>query len=697
MKKHIWIPILILVVLAVAAVVLAVIFHTGGPYKGTVTEKTSGNPVAGVSVTDGKHVVKTDENGAFTLKGFRKTHFITVTAPAGYTAKAYYIPTDKQTESYDFTLEKSAVPAGAAHSFLQISDTEVGENGTGDWQAHIKSVAESQNAAFLVHTGDICYEAGLKSHIRDMNTDTMGLPVYYCIGNHDYVDGKFGEELFESLYGPTWYSFEVGNVHYIVTPFGSGADRSSAYSQKDLLRWLKNDLENTDENMKVVVFNHTLCRSADYTFKVDGKTLDLKAYNLIAWAFGHYHYNYVEEINGVLNISTARPDSGGIDSSVSGTRQVLIAADGTVSTKMHYYDFVETEARAVAPQNTVWTTYLGDNILFCDTVFENGKVYTATATNDFPHTSGVYCLSAQDGSVQWQFKTKNDVKNNVVLAGDNLYAQDAAGNVYCLSKENGKLVWSAKVNLGNAFCTSSALCVANGTVFAGGSTGVIALRADTGEALWENTRNKGETSPTEFIVTGNKLIVSSNWDALVALDAATGKQLWENKDSDIRFRSSTPIAVDDNTLLVADSGAIMLVDSNTGEIISKTSPEGYNFSSSAQPAVSGNVAYIATATKGVLAFDLTTHEILWNTPVESGMVGTAPYVGKSQTVESTLVLDGDTLVFGASDGNLYRISTADGSVLQTAAVGAPIFGKAANADGDWIVGDFAGRVSRVKL
>ena len=38
-----------------------------------------------------------------------------------------------------------------------------------------------------------------------------------------------------------------------------------------------------------------------------------------------------------------------------------------------------------------------------------------------------------------------------------------------------------------------------------------------------------------------------------------------------------------------------------------------------------------------------------------------------------------------------------GSIMQTGSVGAPIFGKAANADGDWIVGDFAGRVSRVKI
>lgn len=233
-KKKILALVVILAVIVIAAVVLAIVFHNDGPYKGKVLD-AGGAPVAGVSVSDGKHVVKTDADGNFELRGWYETHFITVTAPAGYLAQTYYIRADKKTESYDFTLTKSEIPAGAAHSFLQISDSEIGEKGTGEWLAHVKQVGAETDAAFLIHTGDICYEDGLKRHIRDMNTETMGLPVYYCIGNHDYVDGKYGEELFESIYGPTWYSFEVGNVHYIVTPFGPGGRQGVLLLQKGLL------------------------------------------------------------------------------------------------------------------------------------------------------------------------------------------------------------------------------------------------------------------------------------------------------------------------------------------------------------------------------------------------------------------------------------------------------------------------------
>ena len=58
-----------------------------------------------------------------------------------------------------------------------------------------------------------------------MNTENMNCPVFYCIGNHDLEQGKYGEEIFESVYGPVYYSFDVAGVHYIVTPMPYGDAR----------------------------------------------------------------------------------------------------------------------------------------------------------------------------------------------------------------------------------------------------------------------------------------------------------------------------------------------------------------------------------------------------------------------------------------------------------------------------------------
>ena len=677
-----------------AAVVLGVIFMPGKGYSGTVTN--DGKPMSGVSVSDGRNVVKTDENGAFKLKGYRKTRFITVTVPAGYTTENYYIPVDKdKSEGYDFTLEKSNIEKGQAHSFIQISDTEIGEKGVGEWIDFVKDTINEKNPAFLIHTGDICYVDGLKKHIEGMNSKNMGVPVRYIIGNHDYVEGKYGEEFFESIYGPVWYSFEVGNVHYVVTPFQTGGDYKSGYNKNDRWRWLENDLKNTNENMKVVMFNHTDPPSDDYVISFDRKELDLKKHNLIAWVFGHYHHNYIEENDGVVNISTARPDCGGIDSSVSGLRIINISADGAVRADMAYYKF---NSNPDAVESAVWTTQLEGRVLFCDTVLKDGFVYAGTVDDSYPINCGVTCLSAANGAVAWTYKTENTVKNNIIVEDGTVIIQDSAGNVYALDNYDGKELWKTKVDLSSALDTSSGICVSDGIVYTGSASGVTALNIKTGEKVWENIRGYGEPSPAEFIVAGNKLIVNSHWDALAALDKDTGKQIFEIKDEDLRFRSSTPAVIDENTLLVADSDAIMTVDLNEGKIKTKKDVENYNFSSSAQPLIIGEKAYIPTANKGVVIYDINKDEIIKTVGVGSALIYTAPYTNsEAETVEpSILKLYDDTLVFGASDGKLYFMNL-DGKITKTVNIGSPIFSKSASDGENIFVSDFSGRVICLKV
>lgn len=672
-----------------AATVAIVLTAHGGPYKGKVTDN-SGSPVSGVSVTDGRNVVKTDANGEFTLKGMKKTHFVTITTPSGYVTDKYYIPVDKDTESYNFVLTPSELTASREHTFLQVSDTEIGEGGTGEWLGHIKDTVQKENPAFLIHTGDICYPDGLKRHIQDMNTETMGCTVYYTIGNHDYVDGKYGEELYESLYGPVWYSFEVGNVHYVVTSFQNGSDYKSCYGQNERWRWLANDLANTDPDKKVVMFNHTMSPSDDYVLNCGGgKKLDLKEHNLIAWIFGHYHYNYIYEQNSVLNISAGRPDCGGIDSSASGTRIVHIGKDDSLTTEIRYYD----SDNEFPTENAVWSTKLEGNVLFCDTVYDNGCIYTATVDEGYPRKCGVYCLDYNTGDIKWFYETENSIKNNVVIVNDNLLAMDAQGNTYCLNKTDGKLIWKQAAELGNALGTSSGICADEETVYVGASRVITAYSIADGTEKWSLNRDKGENSPSEFILAGDKLIVGSHWDALAAIDKNTGKQAWECESPEIRFRSSTPILIDDNTLLVADSNSVMKVDVSKGEITSQKAFDGYSFSSSGQPAVNGNTAYIPTANHGLIAYDMQKEEILWEAEVGEAIVCTPPYHGKgSKTVESTPVIVGDSVIFGAADGYVYEVNSSDGAVKAKHPVGSSVFGKVYTDNGSITAGAFGGYI-----
>ncbi len=678
---------------AVVAGALAVGLYFGlsnkGPYSGTVTELESGAPVSDVSVTDGRNVVKTDENGKFELKGWKKSRFVTVTVPSGYKTDDFYIPVEKGKESYDFVLEKSELTAQENHCFVQISDTEIGEKGTGEWLDEVKNIIKENNPAFLIHTGDICYEAGLKKHIEEMNTETMGCTVRYIIGNHDYVDGKYGEELYESLYGPVWYSFDVGNVHYVVTPFQSGADYKSGYNKDDRWKWLKNDLENVDSDKKVVIFNHTKSPSDDYVISFGRDEIDLKQHNLIAWVFGHYHYNFVNEKEGVLNISAPRPDCGGIDSSPAGTRIINIDESGRIITEMDYYDL----NASAEPENTVWQAKLNGNVLFCDTVSDGNYIYTATVDDDYPRESGIYCINQENGNIEWYYETVNSIKNNICIDGDRLAAMDVEGNVYCLDKENGEIIWTAAAQLGNTLGTSSGICIKDGVLYTGTSRTVTAFDLNNGTVKWSNNRNRGENSPAEFVVAGNKLLVNSHWDALAALDIENGKDLWDNKDEDLRFRSSTPVIIDDKTIFAADDDAIMLINSDSGEIISKSVFEDYKFSSSAQTVISNGIAYIPTANKGIIAYDIEAQKIVWNFRGEDAILFTAPYVGKgSSIIESTPVIDNGNLIFGSNDGYVYTVDMKSGELVKKYFAGSAVMGKVVVTEDKIYAGTFNGCV-----
>lgn len=696
MNKKIVMPVVIILVLVVAIVVGVFAFVTGNKkYQGNVVDSSTNEPIEGVAVSDGRSVVKTEKDGSFVLSGYRKTSFITITVPSGYTSEKYYIPMDKNTKTYDFTLTKEETPT-TDHTFLQISDTEIGEAGAGEWLDETKRLVDELKPKFLIHTGDICYEDGLKQHIKDMNTENMGVEVKYIIGNHDYVKGEYGEKLFETNYGPVWYSFEIGNVHYVVTPFQFG-DVKSGYGKNDRWKWLENDLANTDPEKKVIIFNHdSFTGKEGYKIEFDRKELDLKKHNLEAWIFGHYHYNFANNIDDVLNISTARPDCGGIDSSPSGSRQILINKDGSInSTKMHYYDMNNKVQAEVDGQQ--WSTQLSGNVLFSDTLNVNDKMFVGTADDDYPRNCGVFGIDAKTGSILWEYKTKNSIKNNLGYSNGKIIAQDCEGRVYCLDEATGALVWEKQVDLPVPINTSLGICVDGDVAYVGSGAIVTALNVSTGEKIWSTKHSPSENSPTRMIVSGDKLIVGAHWGSLYALNTTTGKQLWEMKDDGLRYRSTTPCVLDKNTLLVTAGDTVFLINSQKGEITKKAQFKDYNFDVASQPLVDGDIAYISTASNGITAVNIKTLEKKWDFDTKKNLVNTSPYTsGDKHTVESTIKLDKNNLIFGASDGYLYILDKETGNLVKERNIGIPMLSSPAIYDNSIVFSTFNGTLTKIK-
>ena len=311
-------------------------------------------PLSGVCVSDGLHVVKTGADGSFSLPGHERERFIFITTPSGYkTDNRHYIRLESARSQYDFGLQpyQGGIRKDGSHKYVHLSDTEIfNTSNHEDWTEDIRDYARNEEVAFIIHTGDICYEKGLQSHIKLMNTDNMDCPMFYCIGNHDLVKGKYGEELFESIYGPVYYSFDVGSTHYIVTPM-LGGDHQPGYRKEDVYRWLKNDLAQVSAGKAVVVFNHDLLTSSDtFIYGIsDQEQINLNEHNLKAWVYGHWHINHMKKQGQVYAVSTATLDKGGIDHSTSAFRVMHVDAKGDFTSELRY-TYLDKQVKIAVPQ-----------------------------------------------------------------------------------------------------------------------------------------------------------------------------------------------------------------------------------------------------------------------------------------------------------------------------------------------------------
>ena len=214
-----------------------------------------GKSLSGIKVSDGKNICITDNNGFYILPGWERARVISVgiltTAHSDWFKK---IEVGKYIYDFHITPYEGLVSS----SFLHISDTEIYIDGAKheDWFEFLSNCVEKTKPDFIIHTGDICRKRGLEEHYKILNSERMGIPVRYTLGNHDYVADDYGEQIFETLYGPLWYSFDIGNIHYVILPITDG-EAPSGYKKTDRAEWLREDLSLMKPGQRLAVFSHT--------------------------------------------------------------------------------------------------------------------------------------------------------------------------------------------------------------------------------------------------------------------------------------------------------------------------------------------------------------------------------------------------------------------------------------------------------
>lgn len=624
-------------------------------FRGSVSIKNGSSiiPAKDIRVTDGKNVTRTDKNGKFNLAGYEKSRFITITTPAGYITDTYYIPITENIKSYDFILIADERTRNENHSFIQISDTEIHNTGTGIWTSYLKEYIKSENTSFLIHTGDICYENGLRLHIQTVNSKTMGIPVYYGIGNHDLVKGAYGEELYESIYGPAWYSFDVGNTHYVMTPMARG-DHAPSYSKEEVYSWLKNDLSMMRKGQSLVIFNHDIL-TTDNNFIIeinDKESLDLREYSLRAWIYGHWHYNYVRNQDGVYTICTGAIDKGGIDHSASAFRIINMNGKGDVSTKLRYA-FNQPKIAIVSPLDRQTSPALVDDgqLLISTNIYNSNsevkKISYTISHNDNTIQSGTISQQlsdwnwAQKVSISSDYSEQELILNITVIFNNGEKAFASNTFLYDFGKRPNiqeKEPWNTL--LGNAEHTGENTAILN-----------LPLNLE-----WVNNvgANIFMTSP---VIADSKVFIASMDDnvnpqaSVCCFELATGKLQWKYPT---RNSVKNTIAVMQNTVLAQDAeGYLYAIDAHSGKLKweQKIDLGGFPYLVEGLTA-KNNTVYAGTGT-GLGAYNISTSEKLWqNTDWK-----------KNEAATTTLTIADNVLISGSQWGALYANDLNSGKLL----------------------------------
>lgn len=294
----------------------------------------NGKGIHGVPVTDGINVVLTDKEGNFELHSNTLAEFIYITIPSGYDIPIknnapyffHHIQNkSKKKQIINFELKKSDIDENK-HTMIVCADPQVAfdeelpilQTIIGDMKK-LSSDDYPNNPIFGIVCGDITAEIKNEPKffpiVKQMFNDSK-IPFFYAVGNHDMdVSGRSNyrsKKTYEDHFGPSYYSFNRGKVHYVVLDdvFFTGRPYGYiGYLEEIQLNWLEQDLALIPKGSTVIITLHipTYSREArrgEYGKEEINKVLQnrkilyemLEPFNThIMSGHEHYHENYIIE------------------------------------------------------------------------------------------------------------------------------------------------------------------------------------------------------------------------------------------------------------------------------------------------------------------------------------------------------------------------------------------------------------------
>ena len=374
-----------------------------GNVVGTVLT-SSGEPWEGVLVTDGLQYVKTDANGRFAMNSDLETSnfvYLSVPADAAFPVRDGIPQTYKRIPRYAKAVEAHFVldrqPVAQNYTVMMIADPQVrpfGMDGSMEtWHDRVAPDAEAfrasrQEPVYCINLGDLVYNYMAAWDDYMDGAAKIKCPTFNVIGNHDYDQGTMfeteqGNVYYESYVGPTHYSFDLGNFHYMVfndIMYDRQSPTGRYYYGLDerTLAWVKADLANVPKDKVIITCSHhnpfktpnTSPHGSHNAYSLNYKeylSLFSQYKAVYAWN-GHNHENFYYNYKGkdtphgapnIQCISVARC-TGALrlnrEIAAKGEPQGYMVMEARGDSLSWYYKGVgtgkETQMRAYSPQKT---------------------------------------------------------------------------------------------------------------------------------------------------------------------------------------------------------------------------------------------------------------------------------------------------------------------------------------------------------
>lgn len=301
---------------------------------GTVVDQR-GLPVEGVVVSDGLLTTLTDESGYYALESdLSKRRFVQVTIPAAYEIPVKNgipqfwrrIPEGATEFEADFTLQARR-KAASRYTVLMTADPQIRSRSARydnfafhsidmyeDMCRDLRETAASitDRPVYGISLGDLVHNDMSLYPTYCAGIADFDFPVFSVIGNHDHdqttiLSDSLGTVYFEMYLGPTCYSANIGDMHYVFVDnilYGRD-DATKSYElglSDEIAHWLRQDLSYVPKDKTIMICAHSQMFKKHSSFSTRNKNYPvyrdelLKFKNVYSWA-GHNHHTYIYNYN----------------------------------------------------------------------------------------------------------------------------------------------------------------------------------------------------------------------------------------------------------------------------------------------------------------------------------------------------------------------------------------------------------------